>query len=197
MLSTTNNTFWHDLQLPISINLKSVLYLWYILCMPVMAVNNDIMTAKISTMPWLPKMQHSKLLTLRWRWFWGCGRDYVAVVFASKGFQYLQNGCLQPTWWKITQDAKQKNVDAPLTLILRIERCPCCRLFGQCNQPICLSCITATRSLLNYSPYTTTNRWYSVHTQFDKWAVDMSLAPFQVKTTNMLVMHIREYIPFR
>jgi len=145
-----------------SINLESVFYLWYIVLLPVLEVNNCVMSRKIRVMPWLPYMQELKQLTICWRSFSGCGREHVAVVFATKGCQYLINGCLQPIWTRITQGAKLKIADAPLTLILRMRRWPCCCLFCLNELPICWLCITVTKSLFKYHTCKTTNHWRSV-----------------------------------
>ena len=48
--STTNDVFLYALQLAILIDLVSVLYVWYIVFLPMMAVNNSVMNAKISAM---------------------------------------------------------------------------------------------------------------------------------------------------
>ena len=56
--------FLHALQLAISIDLESVFYLCSIVFLPIRAVNNSIMNAKISVMPRLPTMQ---LILLRLR----------------------------------------------------------------------------------------------------------------------------------
>ena len=117
--------FLHALQLAISINLESVFYLWYIVYLSVTAVNNSIMNAEISAMPCLPSMQQPKLLMLHWHSFSVCGREHVAVVFASEGCQCWINGCLQPIRKKITQDSKLKFVDALLTIILRMRQGAC------------------------------------------------------------------------
>jgi len=93
---TTKDMSLEALQLAISIIFEPVFYLWYIICLRIMAVDDSVMNAKISAMLWFPNMQQVKLLTLCRRPFSGCGREHVAVVFASQGCQYLINGCLQP-----------------------------------------------------------------------------------------------------
>jgi len=95
--STTNNTFLHALQFAISINVESVFYFWYIVLSLIRGDKNYLMSAKICAMPWLPNMQELKLMTLHWCPFSGCGSEHVPDVFASKGCQYLINGCLQPS----------------------------------------------------------------------------------------------------
>jgi len=111
-------------QFTISINLVSVFQLRYMVFLPSKAVNNTVMHTKIRAMPCLRNMQVLKLLTLRWCSFSGCRREHVADVFASKGCQYLINGCPQPIRTQLTQDAKLEIIDAPLTLMLRMGRWP-------------------------------------------------------------------------
>jgi len=57
-------------------------------------------------------------LTLCWRSFWECGREHVASSFPNEGGQYFIYKCLQPIATHITQHARPKIVDDPLTLIL-------------------------------------------------------------------------------
>jgi len=115
----------------------------------------------------LPKMRSYKLFTLRWRSFSGCGRENVALVFPSKPFQYLTNGCRQPIGKWITQDAKLRIVDAPLTLILGMQqgafRCLLCLY----RLPTYRLCITVTKVLCNTCTYKTTNHWRSVDAHFN------------------------------
>jgi len=54
-----------------------------------------------------------------------------------------------------------------LTLILRMSRWRCCCLFFLDKLPIHRLCITATKSLLNYRTYKTTNCWRSFVAHFD------------------------------
>jgi len=50
------------------------------------------------------------------------GREHVASSFAYNGGQYLSYNYLQPIATQMTQDAKPKIVDAPLTLISRMRQ---------------------------------------------------------------------------
>jgi len=51
--------------------------------------------------------------------------DHVGDGFASRGCQYLINGCPQSIGTSLTQDAKVKIVDSLKSLMLRMGRCPC------------------------------------------------------------------------
>ena len=64
----------------------------------------------------LPKMRNLKLLTLIWCSFSRWGRERVTSAFSNEGGQYLSYDYLQPMATLITQDARPKIVDAPLTL---------------------------------------------------------------------------------
>jgi len=50
---------------------------------------------------------------------------HVAVDVASKGCQYLMNGCLQPIGTYITYNAKLDLIDDVLTLIPRMRQRAC------------------------------------------------------------------------
>jgi len=142
--------FLHALQLAISINLESVFYLWYIVFLPITAVNDSVMKARIRAMHWLRNMQQLKLLTLHWLSFSGCSREHVAVVFPSKGCQYLINGCQGPIRNWITQDSKQKIVDALSTLILRMQQWAYHCSFSQKRLSISENWMSTTNRNRNY-----------------------------------------------
>jgi len=55
---------------------------------------------------------------LCWRSFPEWGREHVVFSFAYKGGQYLIYEWPQPIATQITQDARPKFIDSPLTLIL-------------------------------------------------------------------------------
>jgi len=65
----------------------------------------------------LPKLRDLKSLTLIWPSFSRWGRECDASAFAYEGGQYLSYDYLQPMPTLITQDARPKIIDAPLTLI--------------------------------------------------------------------------------
>jgi len=54
-----------------------------------------------------------------------CGRERDTFSFAYKGGPYLIDECLQPIATQITQDARPKIVDTPLTLIFRMGQGAC------------------------------------------------------------------------
>ena len=85
-------------------------------------------------------------------------REHVAVVVASKGCEYLINGCLQSIGTYLIPDAKLIIVNALWTLILTMGRQPCCYLFCLYKEPIHPLCITVTISRFNQHTYKTTNR---------------------------------------
>ena len=166
---------WHALQLAISINLELVFCLWWIWFLPIWAVNNSILNMKISSMGWLPNMQQLKQLTLRWRSFPGCGREHVAVVFASSGCQYLINGCLQPIETQITQDAKLKIIDAPLTIILRMRQWACRCSYSQYRQSTSDKWMSATNWNINHPRCEAKNHWRSTDAHSQNRAVTVLL----------------------
>jgi len=87
--------------------------------LPIKAANIVIMDIRHCTALELSEMQDQKSLTLRWCLFLGGSSDVVTSIFAYKGGQYCDYGCmlLHSPW--IIQDARWKIVDAPLTLIFR------------------------------------------------------------------------------
>jgi len=66
----------------------------------------------------LPDLQDQKLLTLRWRSISEWGRECVASSSAYKAGQYRICEWPQPIATQITNEARPKIDDAPLTLIL-------------------------------------------------------------------------------
>jgi len=65
----------------------------------------------------LPKMQNHKSLSLHGRSFSSRRREGIAIAFAYKGSQSFLYDCMQPIIHQMTQDARPKTIDAPLTLI--------------------------------------------------------------------------------
>jgi hypothetical protein len=86
-------------------------YHGHIAVLPIRVVKNSVVSVKICTMLRLPNMQELKLSTLHWRSVAGCSREYIDVVFACNGSEYLKNQCLQPFGTYITQDVTLKIVD--------------------------------------------------------------------------------------
>jgi len=66
----------------------------------------------------LPDLQDQKMLTLRWRSISEWGRECEVRSFAYKASQYRIYEWSEPFAKQITNDARPKIVDAPLTLIL-------------------------------------------------------------------------------
>jgi len=78
---------------------------------------------------WLTMMQGQTLLTLHWCSFSECGRERVAFSFGFICGLYHIYECLYPISTQITQDARPKIVDTPLTLISRVEQWACLSCF--------------------------------------------------------------------
>ena len=163
--------------------------LWYIVQLPIRVVNDYIMNEKICAILWLRNMRQLQLFRLCWHSFSGCGRKHVAVVFASKCYQYWINGCLQPIRTSITQDAKVKMVDAPLKPILRMRQrvCRCC--VCKWRRPISDKWMTATNRKINYPGCTANNRCCSVDTHSQNGPVTVLLSFLPLKAANTSVMH--------
>ena len=66
----------------------------------------------------LPDLQDQKSLKLNWRLISKWGRECEAHSFAYRASQYRIYERTQPIPKQITNDARPKIVDAPLTLIL-------------------------------------------------------------------------------
>jgi len=165
----------HALQLAISINLELVIYLWYIVYLPIRVGNNSVINSKIRAMPWLRNIQQLNLLTLHWRSFSGWGREPLPLVFASTGCQYLINGCLQPIKRWITLDAKLKIVDTPLTLILTMRQGACCCGFSKYRLPSSDKWISATNLRINDPRCEDKNRRPSIDAHSQDAGESMSL----------------------
>jgi len=163
----------HPLQLAILMNLELVFYLSYIVFLPITAVKNSVKNPEISAMPRLPHMHQVNLLTLRWRSFSRCSGEHVAVVLASKGCQYVINGCLQPIRKEITQDSKLTIVDTPLTLILRIRQQASWCSVSPHKQTISDKWRSTTNRNINSPRCEANNDWRSIdtHSQDVAWSM--------------------------
>jgi hypothetical protein len=69
-----------------------------------------------STALGLYKMQHTKSLTLCWRWISDRCYNHVTISFAQNGCQYVDYGSIQQQSPWIIHDATPKSVDTLLTL---------------------------------------------------------------------------------
>ena len=114
----------------------------------------------------LPKMQDQKSLTLRWCSLWKWGSKGIAVCSANTSGQKVVYDWLQPISGVITQDARPKIIDAPLTLIFmnglgvfrflfELQRLPILRLWQR-----------TTCRPQDYPKYTNNNCWCSVDAHF-------------------------------
>jgi len=59
-------------------------------------------------------MQDQKSLMLRWRLFSRGGSNILTIIFASKGGQYYNSGCMLSHGPQIIHDARPKIVDAQI-----------------------------------------------------------------------------------
>ena len=97
--------------------------------LPMKAAKNSFMTNYNLSEVWFPRTHDQKSLTLRWSSFSWWGREGSAVYFAYKGSQKIHCDWLQPIGGVIAQDASQKIIDAPLTLIFMMGQGGYCYLF--------------------------------------------------------------------
>jgi len=88
--------------------------------LPREAANSSLIEVRNPAPLWLPKTGDLKLLTFIWRSFAWWGTERVVSVCAYNGGQYLGYDYLQPMPALITQDARPKIINAPLTLISRM-----------------------------------------------------------------------------
>jgi len=145
----------------------------------------------------LPRMQNQKLLTLCWWSFLGWGRERAAIIFAPKGGQYLIYGCLQPITSGITQDARPKIIDAPLTVIFRMGQGACCYCFCLRRRPIPHLWMFATNCQLDYARCKTKHCWRSVDAHFQDGAQSQSLLFWPLKAANTSFMDVCNQSPLR
>jgi len=155
-----------------------------------MAVYNQVLLG-------LPKMQGQKSLTLRRGSFLCWGREHVAFVFASKGGQYLICGGLQPIATQITQDARPKIIDTPLTLIVRMAQGACHYWFCLWWQPIPHLWMFANNHHLGYSRCKDKSCWSSIDIHFQNGAVTMLLSLWPVQAATTSVMHNSDHFAFQ
>jgi len=145
----------------------------------------------------LAMMQDHQSVTFQWFAFSGWCTESVATVVAPKGGQYLLYGCLQPIACCITQDARPKIIDTPLTLIFRMGQTVCCFCFCHSRQPIPYVWMAATNRHFGYPRCTAKNRWRSVDAHFQNGVVTLPLAILSIKAANTLVLHNSNEITFQ
>jgi len=94
---------------------------WNVACsLPIKAANSRYMDVCDHLPIRLPNIQVQKSLTLRWRSFSEWGRECVTFSSAYKGSLYLIYERLHVIAAQITQGARPKIIDSPLTLIFRM-----------------------------------------------------------------------------
>jgi len=91
----------------------------------------------------------------------GC-RGNIPSVSASKGCQVIFYECLWSGATQITEDARPKIVDPPLTLIFKMGLGGYCNLFCQYRQQILCFWLSATYCLSDYPGCNTKICWHSV-----------------------------------
>jgi len=95
---------------------------------PLKAANTSPMHNKEQITFQLPDLQDWKLLTLHWGSFWRSARERVIVSLGLKYGQYLICDHFHPTATLITNHARPKIIEMPLSMIFRM------------GQRVCLSC---------------------------------------------------------
>jgi len=164
--------------------------------LPEKATITFYMSSHLNTTLRSPMLHDQTSLTLRWCSFSRWCRKHIAVVFASKASQYIIYIYLQPVAPWITQDAKPKLVDAPLTLIFTMWQ-------GLYLNPFCLYrlqirrlCITATKSHFNYLTYRTRNRWRTIDAHYQEIVEMASVAFSPIMAANTVIIHTNYQITF-
>jgi hypothetical protein len=102
---------------------------------PIKAGKNFFISCYNLSELWFPRRHDQKLLVLRWCTFSWRGREGIATCFAYKGWQKLLYDWVQPIRGVISQDARTKIVDSPLTLIFIIGQGGYCILFCLKRKP--------------------------------------------------------------
>jgi hypothetical protein len=92
--------------------------------LPIKAANSRYMDVCDQSQIRLPKIQVQKSLTLCWRSFSEWGRECVTFSFAYNCSLYLIYEHLHPIAAQMTQGARPKIIDSPLTLIFRMVQRP-------------------------------------------------------------------------
>ena len=110
----------------------------------------------------LPYLQDQKSLTLRWCSYSEWRREHVALSFSLKASQYHIYEWPQLIAMQITNDARPKIVDAPLTLIFRMGQGVCGSFFCLKSQPIPHLWMAANNRHADYQWCKSKNRWRSI-----------------------------------
>jgi len=116
------------------------------------------------TTVWLSKMQDQTSLMLEWCSILGGGSDIISSIFAHKGGQYYDYGLKPLHSAVIIHDARQKIVQAPLTLNSSIVQWVCrCPVYLY-RQPILPLAKDVTTQPFDCQEDKTHNHWRSVDT---------------------------------
>ena len=148
-----------------------------------------------ATLRW-PKLQDQKSFMLHWHAFPKWGREVVAMSFAKRGRQYYLYGCPQHIARRITQDARLKIIDAPLTLIFAMGQWLCPTMFCLLRLPKRWLCINVTKSHFNDLTYNTQNCWRSIDADCQEIIAILSIAFLPVRADNSVIININDQITF-
>lgn len=176
----------------ISINLQSVVFIWYVVCFTSNADHHSGIYTKICVISSLPNSQGLTLIMLNWVSFSGFGREHVAVVFASEGWRNPINGCLQPIQQYITHNSKLNMVDSVLTLNLWMWQWQYRIVFPIYMGPICRLCRPVMMLLITKCIYQNKNLWLSTDAHLDNGEVTVSRSGSLIKDSNLLIIHSTE-----
>jgi len=162
---------------------------FFVVFLPIRALNSSIMSSTISTMPWLPNNQDQKLWTLCGCSFWLWGNVDSMYCIAWKSCNYFIYQLLLQSDTNITQHSRPKIVDPPLALIHMMGQRACCYWISLRRWPICYLYVSATNSYLHYAICQANNRWHCIHARSQNCTVTMSLPVLPIKAANTSVIH--------
>jgi len=113
----------------------------------------------------------------------GCGGN-IQYIFAHKGCHNLVYGCLWSSATHITNDARAKVIDAPLTLISKMGSGVFLFLFLLWRWPIQCLWLCATGRPADYLRHKTNNRWHSDDAHLQDVVCGVSIVLLTIKVAN-------------
>jgi len=129
-----------------------------------------------------------------WRSFSEWGSDRGWLTFGHTGSQYVGYASQRPHQLSISILVRPKIVDAVVTLCFKIMQWPWHFLLFLSRLPIRWLGITVTKLMVSYISNKTKNCWYSVDTQFQNGAANISLSPQGMTNVNPLIKHYSDQV---
>jgi len=174
------------LQIAIMIILESLFFQVWFVFLSYKGVNSSVMNTDICAIDRVPNTENYKSLRPGDGFSWWCNKEIV-YDFGWKSGHYFAYEFGPRCDILINQDAKQKIIDAPWTLIFRMGQGVCVFGFLQRRRPILHFCLFVTSYHLDYPRWKARNCWRWVDTDFRNGFSELSVLP--MKAANKSIMN--------